>query len=85
MITITDNEKEILKIITFSEFGSGNIWSDCLEMFTTKLNGLQISGTVSSLVKKGLIDSNGESIYITEDGKKICEKIFSNKKINWYI
>ena len=84
-MNITTNEMQVIENIAINEMNSANwgipeeagdtwTWVDCvadLGHHNLKSWGKKISGVISSLVKKGLASTNGESIGLTEKGFQV--------------
>lgn len=72
-VKITEKEHELLEAVIFDQYHDGRepvndpVWVEHLD---TDLTGRSKSGVISSLQKKGLVRSNKETIYITEEGMK---------------
>lgn len=78
-IHVTHNEMAVLRSVlnnfyldsTEGEAVINNgVWSNCINDSDTPsgIEGKALSGVVSSLVKKGLLGTNGESVYLTRPG-----------------
>lgn len=88
-IILTELEKQVIKQINQSEYGSemgDPVWSWSI---SGKVKGKQLSGVVSSLVKKGLVGSDDKSdkdacTWLTKEGVAYC---IANPELagNWII
>jgi hypothetical protein len=86
---LTDNEYKVLQAIVESEFQNGDtpvnqpVWA--IDHTELGWDGKRLSGTVSSLVKKGFVNVSGggrEAIqYITESG--YSEYLSENRQRSW--
>lgn len=74
---LTENEKKMIENFITNDYGDGNdnytIWSDTWDC---GVHGQfcpvdSAPGIISSLVKKGLVISNGESMSLTNSGMEI--------------
>lgn len=77
---ITDMERKLLTNIARNEYTPVNgaepatnddvyaVWSNCLDCGPHKIAATSIPGILSSLVKKGLADSDGEQVSLTDAG-----------------
>jgi hypothetical protein len=88
-MTVTTNEAKVLKSILTNDFTMSNgripekfegtdwIWSDCINdsRYPSGINGKALSGVVSSLCQKNLIQSDGECITLTEAGYNAAKEI----------
>lgn len=93
-MNITDNEAKVLKAVLTNDFtmsngrvpdkfeGSDWIWSDCINdtRFPSGIEGKALSGVVSSLCQKGLLQTDGNSgrdacVSLTEAGYAAAVKL----------
>jgi hypothetical protein len=51
------------------------VWRECVIDCCKVVTEKQISGVISSLSKKGLVNSNGETVSITEEGVKVLKTL----------
>ena len=87
---ITEKEKEMIINIAENKFAplnygiptkfeeTGQVWADCLDCGPCKIPLESIPGRVGSLVKKGLVDSDGETgkeagVSLTEESFKVYQ------------
>lgn len=87
---LTPNEKELLLAIVNSEYQDGDtvidypVWSDCLQYDCISLKRKAISGTMSSLVKKGLAevnDHNENTCWITSAGYELIKDYIIDREL----
>jgi len=95
-INITELEKLVIENIALNDYTAinaarpetvedvGGVWSDCLDCGPNEINRVSIPGVVSSLVKKGLVETNGETgrdacVYLTDRGLEAFKKLFPKK------
>lgn len=84
---LTKSEKKVLKAIHHNYYHGNDsivrdpIWSDSINdsSFPSGIKGKELSGTVSSLKKKGIVDINNDgkdsTIWITELGYNISKDL----------
>lgn len=82
-VSITEGEKGLLVAILDSEYHDGRdpvddpVWVDCLWGWSGKA---KFPGTMASLVRKGLADTDGETCSLTQAGVDLVQPPKSAKK-----
>ncbi len=77
IMIVTEKEQKVIQAIKNSEFleePSDPIWIKGLAE-DAELDGKEFSGVVSSLIKKEIVFSDGETIGLTVKGQKIADHI----------
>ena len=82
-IDLTANEKTVIKAYKQDDYVGDNgyqsdfaaAWVDILGTNCGSLKGKAFSGTMSSLIKKDIMTSDGESCSLTVAGKKLAANI----------
>ena len=76
-MNITSNELKVLQSIATNFFGQqvgDPVWADCINDShkPSRIEGKALSGVCASLAKKGLIETDGDCVCITEKGVELA-------------
>ena len=81
-MNITDNEAALIENIALNDYQDGaapsdryQVWCDSLDCGPNEIPLTSIPGITSSLVKKGLVITNGETISLTNAGVKAFDEL----------
>jgi len=82
-IYLTKNEQSVMLAIADNFFQNGDtsyrsaVWSDSINdsHSPSAITGKALSGVVSSLSKKGLLGTNDEIVWLTEQGAKLIDDL----------
>ena len=80
-MSLTELEKDVIKAIggnQYADVPADPIWVFAVEYDTKIVTKKQISGVISSLSKKGLLVTDGETVHLTPEGVIEYNKIKEN-------